>query len=66
MVFRISFALWHDPHWRPALRRSWKARRYWLAKPEQTSARGRVLAIQIGAYTFKWTWERGQNGQSTG
>lgn len=55
--FQVSIALWWDDQWRANLRRSWKTRRYWLAKVPASSARGRVVALQFGAYTVKLSFE---------
>ena len=60
-VIRISLAIWHDPHWRPAFRKSWKTRRYWLARPD-TAAKGRRLSLQFGPLTFKIHLEGKDNG----
>ena len=52
-LFRITFSLWYDPHWRANFRRSWKTRRYWLAAPGAQALAGRTLALQLGPLTFK-------------
>jgi hypothetical protein len=61
-VFRLSFALWLDPHWRRSFRKSWKHRRYWLAKPEMTAISGHPLALQFGPLTFKFILEGKDHG----
>ena len=52
----LTFALWYDPHWRTNFRRSWKNRRYWLAKPCTPHVRGRALTLQLGAYSIRITF----------
>ena len=53
-LFRISFAVFYDPHWRASFRRSWSSRRYWLALPPARALVGRALAVQVGPLTFKF------------
>ena len=61
-VCRITTAIWWDPHWRRSFRKSWKQRRYWLAKPEYTAIAGRPLAVQLGPLTLKFILEGKDHG----
>jgi hypothetical protein len=61
-VFRVSIALWYDPNWRACFRRSWKQRRYWLAKPDLIAIAGHPLALQFGPITLKFIMEGRDHG----
>jgi hypothetical protein len=50
-TFYLTFALWKDPFWRVNFRRSWKTRRYWLAKPTYPHVQGRAVSLQFGPLT---------------
>jgi hypothetical protein len=53
-VFRIAVSLWYDPLWWRMRRRSWKTRRYWLARPPAIALDGRALALQLGPFTLRF------------
>jgi hypothetical protein len=61
-VLRISLSLWIDTQWKANFRRSWKRRRFWLAKPEYTAIAGRPLAVQFGPLTVKIILEGKDHG----
>lgn len=56
-LIRFSTSIWFDPHWRANFRRSWRARRFWLAAPATNPRSGRALALQFGPLTFKIHFE---------
>ena len=65
-TFSLTIAIWHDTFWRQNLRRSWKSRRFWLAKPCTPHVYGRALSLQFGALTIRITTVGAENTRRPG
>ena len=49
---RFIIAVKHDPNWIKSFRKSWKVRRYWLARPD-VSSKSKAKVGQYGPWTLK-------------
>jgi len=54
----IALAFSWDPNWLRSFGKSWRARRYWLAKPDVWKTGGRASAWQLGPLTMKLRYLR--------